>query len=282
MSTATIRRSGAAETRALHRSRACDSARAVTVSVMRARTAVDHALLALWGWGAVGLVSVSTVVAAALAIIGILVTRRPWPGDVVGAVWGRFVVKVCGIRIEIEGTEHIDPRRAYVLIANHLSNLDVIATLAAVPLPIHFVAKQELLRVPVFGRALRMSNHIVIDRSKPDEAIARINERVAGQLGNAFGILFFGEGTRSPDGKVHVFKKGGVTLALHTGLPIIPVSISGTRKFLPKGSLRIHPGGRVKIVLGALIETRGRSVEEREALNEQVRIRVVAGYIEDY
>ena len=249
---------------------------------MRARACVDHALLALWGWGAVGLVSVSTVVAAALAIIGILVTRRPWPGDMVGSVWGRFVAKVCGIRIEIEGTEHIDPRRAYVLIANHLSNLDVIATLAAVPLPIHFVAKQELLRVPVFGRALRMSNHIVIDRSKPEDAIARINERVAGQLGNAFGILFFAEGTRSPDGKVHAFKKGGVTLALHTGLPIIPVSISGTRKFLPKGSMRIHPGGRAKIVLGAPIETRGRSIDEREALNEQVRIRVVAGYIEDY
>jgi 1-acyl-sn-glycerol-3-phosphate acyltransferase len=249
---------------------------------MRARACVDHALLALWGCGAVGLVSVSAVVAGALAIIGILVTRRPWAGDTVGSLWGRFVAKVCGIRIEIEGTEHIDPRCAYVLIANHLSNLDVIATLAAVPLPIHFVAKQELLRIPVFGRALRMSNHIVIDRSQPEDAIGRINERVAGQLGNAFGILFFAEGTRSPDGKVHAFKKGGVTLALHTGLPIIPVSISGTRKFLPKGSMRIHPGGRAKIVLGAPIETRGRSLDEREALNEQVRSRVVAGYIEDY
>jgi 1-acyl-sn-glycerol-3-phosphate acyltransferase len=249
---------------------------------MRARAAVDRALSALWGWGALGLASMSTVVAAALAIVGILVTRRPWPGDVVGRAWGRFVAKVCGIHIEIEGTEHIEQRRAYVLIANHLSNLDVIATLAAVPLPIHFVAKQELLRVPVFGRALQMSNHIIIDRSKPEDAIARINERVAGQLGDAFGILFFAEGTRSPDGKVHAFKKGGVTLALQTGLPIIPVSISGTRKFLPKGSMRIHPGGRAKIVLGAPIETRGRSVEEREALNEQVRIRVVAGYIEDY
>ena len=200
---------------------------------MRARAAVNYALLALWGWVAVGLVSVSTVVAAALAIVGILVTRRPWLGDVVGPLWARFVAKVCGIRIEIEGTEHI-------------SNLDVIATLAAVPLPIHFVAKQELLRVPVFGQALRMSNHIIIDRSKPEAAIARINARVAGQLGNAFAILFFAEGTRSPDGKVHAFKKGGVTLALHTGLPIIPVSISGTRKFLPKGGMRIHPGGRAK------------------------------------
>lgn len=228
------------------------------------------------------LVSVSTVVAAALAIVGILVTRRASPGDVIGPLWARFVAKVCGIRIAIEGVEHIEPHRAYVLIANHLSNLDVIATLAAVPLPIHFVAKQELLRVPVFGRALQMSNHIVIDRSRPEEAIARINRRVSGQLGHPFGILFFAEGTRSPEGKVQAFKKGGVTLALHTALPIIPVSISGTRKFLPKGGLHIHPGGRVKIVLGAPIETRGRSVDQRETLNEQVRAQVVAGYVEDY
>ena len=65
-------------------------------------------------------------------------------------------------------------------------------------------------------------------------------------------------------------------------MPIIPVSISGTRKFLPKGGLHIHPGGRVKIVLGAPIETRGRSVDQRETLNEQVRAQVVAGYVEDY
>ena len=249
---------------------------------MRAGAAVAQGLLALWGWGAAGLASLSTLVAAALAIAGILVTRRPWPGDVVGPVWGRFVAKVCGIRIELEGAEHLDPRQTYVLIANHLSNLDVIATLAAVPLNIHFVAKQELLRVPVFGRALAMSNHIVIDRSKPEDAIARINARVTSQLGHPFGILFFAEGTRSPDGKVQAFKKGGVTLAIHTGLTILPVSISGTRKFLPKGGLRIHPGGRAKIALGAPIETRGRSVDERDTLNEQVRAQVVAGYIEDY
>src|SRR5262249_25938737 len=142
--------------------------------------------------------------------------------------------------------------------------------------------KQELLRVPVFGRALQMSNHIVIDRSNPAEAIARINERARNEQGSHFGILFFAEGTRSLDGKVHAFKKGGVSLALQTGLPVVPVSISGTRKFHPKGSARIHPGGRVRIVLGAPIETRDCKFEQRDKLNDQVREQVIAGYIENY
>lgn len=236
----------------------------------------------LWGLAADLAIFFITVGLGGLCIVAILVTRRGWPIDVLGRIWGRWILKTCGIHVAVEGAEHVDPKRSYVIVSNHLSNFDIFATLAAVPLTIRFVAKKELLRLPVFGQALALSDHIIIDRSNPEAAIARINERVASQIDAGFCILFYAEGTRSADGKVHAFKKGGVTLALRTGLPIIPMSISGTRKFLPKRHFVIRPGGHVKIVLGAPIETTNYPYDRRDELNEQVRAAIIKNYVEDY
>jgi 1-acyl-sn-glycerol-3-phosphate acyltransferase len=94
--------------------------------------------------------------------------------------------------------------------------------------------------------------------------------------------LFYAEGTRSSDGAVHAFKRGGVTLALRTQLPIVPLSISGTRKFLPKRSVVIRPGGRVRIVLAPPIPTADRPLEARDELNTRVRDVIIGNYVEDY
>ncbi|MFQ5667639.1 MAG: lysophospholipid acyltransferase family protein [Candidatus Binatia bacterium] len=236
----------------------------------------------LWGLAADLAIFVSTLWWGGLSIVLALVTRQPWPPDVFAPIWCRGILKVCGIHVDVEGLEHIDRRRSYVLISNHLSNFDIWTTIATVPLKVRFVAKKELLRIPIFGQALSLSDHIIIDRSHPDEAIARINARVAQQIDEGFCILFYAEGTRSPDGKVHRFKKGGVTLALRTGLPIIPVSVSGTRKFLPKRHVVIRPGGRVKIVLAPPIDTIHYPFERRDELNELVRNIIISNYVEDY
>lgn len=236
----------------------------------------------LWGLGADLTIFFVTLWWGGLCIVLMLISRRGWPADVLGPIWSRWILKACGIHVDVDGLEHLDRNRSYVLISNHLSNFDIWVVLAALPLPIRFVAKKELLRVPVFGQALALSNHIVIDRSNPDEAIAHINARVAAHAAEPFCILFFAEGTRSPDGKVLAFKKGGVTLAIRTGLPIVPMSISGTRKFLPKRRAIIRPRGRVKIVLDKPIETQSCRIDERDALNERVRNLVIQNYVEDY
>jgi len=236
----------------------------------------------LWGLGADLAIFFITVFLGSLAIATILITRRGWAVDVLGRIWGRWILKVCGIQVEVEGIDRVDRTHSYVIVSNHLSNFDIFATLAAVPLAIHFVAKKELLRLPVFGQALALSDHIVIDRANPDSAIACINQRVASQIDTGFCVLFYAEGTRSADGRVHAFKKGGVTLALRTGLPIVPMSISGTRKFLPKRHFVIRPGGRVKIVLGTPIETKDYPYERRDELNERVRAAIIENYVEDY
>jgi 1-acyl-sn-glycerol-3-phosphate acyltransferase len=242
--------------------------------------ALQHPLRYLWGLGADLFILSSTFVCAIAAIVGTFVVRRGWVSDVIGRFWSRGIVRACGIRLEVLGLEHLTPGQSYVLISNHLSNFDIWCTLASMPFTVRFVAKKELLRLPIFGQALAASDHIVIDRQAPQTAIERINAAAAKTPGG-IGILFYAEGTRSRDGKVHEFKKGGVSLALNSRLPIVPMSISGTRKFLPRGCAVIRPGGRVRIVLGAPLPTAGLPFAAREQLNEQIRQTVLRNFVEE-
>jgi 1-acyl-sn-glycerol-3-phosphate acyltransferase len=243
--------------------------------------ALQHPLRYVWGLAADVFIFTSTVFWGLAAIIGTFVFRRGWVADRIGRVWSRAIVGVCGIDVEVVGLEHLQAGQSYVLISNHLSNFDIWCTLATMPFTVRFVAKKELLRLPVFGQALAASDHIVIDRQNPQAAIARINDAAARTPGG-IGILFYAEGTRSRDGKVHEFKKGGVSLALNTQLPIVPMSVSGTRKFLPRGCAVIRPGGRVRIVLDRPIPTAGLAFEQRDAVNEQARQAVLRNFIEEY
>jgi 1-acyl-sn-glycerol-3-phosphate acyltransferase len=234
-----------------------------------------------WGLAADLAIFLYTIVLGPIAVLLALVTRSGRAIDVIGKLWCKLIVWTCGIDVDLRGVENLRPGQSYIVISNHLSNFDIWCTMATLPATIRFIAKKELLRVPVFGQALAMSDHIVIDRQRPEEAIETINAAAARSPGGVC-ILFYAEGTRSPDGRVHEFKKGGVTLALRSGLPILPLSTSGTRKFLPKGCLVIRPGGRVKIVIDSPIETAGLPVEAREELNQRVRERVIANYVPDY
>jgi 1-acyl-sn-glycerol-3-phosphate acyltransferase len=242
--------------------------------------AVQHPVRYLWGLAADAWIFCSTIIFGIIAITATLLTRSGHAIDVLGRLWSRWIVWVCGIDLQIEGLERLRPGQSYVLISNHLSNFDIWCTLGFMPFTVRFIAKKELLRLPVFGQALSMSDHIVIDRQDPLTAIEKINAATA-RTPEGIGILFYAEGTRSRDGKIHEFKKGGVSLALRTGLPIVPVSVSGTRKFLPRGCAVIRPGGRVRLVLGEPIPTANLPFDARDALNEQIREIVVGNYVED-
>ena len=197
-----------------------------------------------------------------------------------GIAWGRAAAFVGNVKFLISGHEQWWGTRPAVVVANHTSAFDILAVMALAPSPYRFVAKKELLKIPVFGWALGISGHIVIDRGDPQSAIARINA-AAEHTERGMGILFYAEGTRSRDGKVHEFKKGGVSLALSTQLPVVPMSVSGTRKFLPRSCAVIRPGGRVRIVLGEPIPTTGLTYDDREALNQRVRRVVVSNFVEE-
>lgn len=242
--------------------------------------AVQHPLRYVWGLAADAWIFGSTIVLGLIAITATLISRSGRPVDVLGRLWSRWIVWVCGIDLEVVGLERLRPGQSYVLISNHLSNFDIWCTLGSMPFTTRFIAKKELLRLPVLGQALALSDHIVIDRQDPHAAIEKINAATA-RTPEGIGILFYAEGTRSRDGKVHAFKKGGASLALRAGLPVVPVSVSGTRKFLPRGCAVIRPGGKVRIVLAEPIPTAGLPFEARDELTERVREVVISNYVED-
>ena len=199
--------------------------------------------------------------------------------DRLGRIWGRGIVRVCGIDLDVQGLQHLQPGHSYVIISNHLSNFDIWCTLASMPFVVRFVAKKELLKIPVLGQALGVSGHIVIDRRDPQSAIARINA-AAQHTEQGMGILSTPRYPQPRRGGPRV-QEGRRQPRISTRLPVAPMSVSGTRKFLPRGCAVIRPGGRVRIVLDKPIPTTGLTWDDRDALNERVRSVVVSNFVEE-
>jgi len=221
-----------------------------------------------------------TMVAGTLAVASALVTRSGRYIHPLERIWAKLIVRAAGMQIEVEGLGHVEAGRSYVIVSNHQSHLDICATIHGLDRQILFVAKSELLSVPIFGQALRVSDHIVIDRGDSQKAIETVNSAVARARPGSC-VLFYAEGTRSSDGNIQPFKKGGVTLALRTGLPVLPLTVSGTRKLLPKGARLVRPGGKVRLVIAPPIETAGLGMDARDALNQRVREIVVENFVAD-
>jgi len=189
--------------------------------------------------------------------------------------WARLIAMTFGTKVMATGQGQIPADRACVYMSNHQSHFDVVALLLTLPGHYAILAKRELFFIPVFGWALWLAGMIPVDRSRRDRAIASI-ERAARRVRDGQRLLVFAEGTRSPDGNLLPFKKGGFHLALRSGAPIVPVSITGSRQVLEKGSLRIRPG-TIRVFLGRPIETGGRQAADLIGLMEEVRAAIQAG-----
>jgi 1-acyl-sn-glycerol-3-phosphate acyltransferase len=190
--------------------------------------------------------------------------------------WIGWVLPTCGVRVVHEGTEHVDPRRSYVFMANHQSLFDTAVLIHTLPVSFRFVAKRELTRIPFFGWALAASDHVLIDRSHRERSVRSLR-RAAERIRTGTSVIIFPEGTRSSTGELGEFKSGGFHLAIEAQVPILPVTVSGTRRITPKHSLRIE-SGVVKVVYGKPIETRGLELEERKALKDVVRRAIEQGF----
>jgi 1-acyl-sn-glycerol-3-phosphate acyltransferase len=194
----------------------------------------------------------------------------------IGRQWVRWIFWSCGVRVEAEGLENIDPRQPYVFMSNHQSVTDIGALVLTLPVSWRFVAKRELTWIPLFGWALKLGGHPIVDRGNHAKAVASL-QRAAEQVRRGTNVVIFPEGTRSETGAMRSFKSGGFHLALQAEVPILPVTVSGSRRITPKRSLRLE-SGLVKVVYGKPIETRGLRIEDREALKGMVRAAIEAGY----
>ncbi|MEE9281623.1 MAG: lysophospholipid acyltransferase family protein [Myxococcota bacterium] len=182
--------------------------------------------------------------------------------------FGRFCLKVGGTRLIVNGAEQIDPGQAYVVVSTHESNWDSLALIAALPqLALRFVAKRQLMQIPLFGWALRISGNILVDRDRSGTDLKRIESQMS-KRAETVSILFYAEGSRTRDGSFRAFKKGAFATALSHGLPILPVAISGTRRIWPPESLLLS-AGPATIEVGAPILVAGLDWNARSALRDQ-------------
>jgi 1-acyl-sn-glycerol-3-phosphate acyltransferase len=194
----------------------------------------------------------------------------------VGRRWVAWMLATCRVEIECDGLEQLDLTRPHVFMSNHQSVADIAAIVSTLPVSWRFVAKRELLWVPFFGWVLGLGGHVIVDRGNRQRAVRSL-ARAATRIRTGTSVIIFPEGTRSDSGTLGSFKSGGFHLAIQAGVPIVPISVSGSRRITPKRSLRIE-SGRVRIRYGTPIPTRGLDLEQRGRLKEQVRLAICAGF----
>jgi len=175
--------------------------------------------------------------------------------------WGRAVLAIAEMRLDVRGRDAVDWSRAYVVMSNHQSLFDIPVIAATVPGSLRFVAKKELFRVPIWGQAMRAARIISIDRQNRRSAIESLRE--AGEvLHSGIHIWIAPEGTRSYDGTLGTLKKGGFLLAIETGTPILPMTISGTHNARRKHERGIQKGVRVEVTFGQPLSVEGKTRDE--------------------
>jgi 1-acyl-sn-glycerol-3-phosphate acyltransferase len=191
-------------------------------------------------------------------------------------IWYRIILTAAGVRTRSTGTEKIRKDRSYAIISNHQSHFDILALVAELPVIVRFVAKKELRKIPLFGYAVELTRCIFVDRSNTAEAVKELRAGIR-NLPPTISMLFFAEGTRSLEGRIGPFKKGGFRTAQTAGWPILPVVVRGGAAVLPKGELAFRPG---TIEVEVLDPVPSEEVARRpmEDLMEDVRNRIVAHY----
>ncbi|MDT8320988.1 MAG: lysophospholipid acyltransferase family protein [Xanthomonadales bacterium] len=215
------------------------------------------------------LVVVLTLLFSSLTVLFSMWVNPNFASRVFGATWARCCGWLTPIRVRVEGREHCEAGRSYVVVANHQSLYDIVVVYGWLDLDLKWVMKQELRSIPGIGIGCEKAGHIFIDRHKPKEAgrtIAAALER----LGDGVGMLFFPEGTRSRDGRLLPFKRGAFRTAVEQQLPLLPITLLGTRDICPARTLKIFPG-RVRMVIHPAIETAGLGPEKIDALANRSR-----------
>ena len=223
---------------------------------------IRTAFIILW-------VVLSTIVFGIIAIIISFFSRTGNPVHIVARIWAKCILIVSGIKVNIKGFSNIDPSHSYIYMCNHQSNFDIPVLLGCLPVQFRWLAKAELFKIPIFGRAMRGAGYVPIDRFNRQSAFNSIAE-VSQKMKNGVSVMIFPEGTRSKDGKIGSFKKGGFVMAVDSRVPIIPLVIRGTRSIMEKGNLRINPGD-VSMQIGQPIETATYARETKDDLIESVR-----------
>jgi 1-acyl-sn-glycerol-3-phosphate acyltransferase len=222
-------------------------------------------------WLKIGLIFLYTAIVAVLTLLSIPFDRDGHLYHACAKLFARGVLVIGGVKVVVEGIQHLQPSRSYVYISNHVSQFDIPSIIAGIPDKIRLVYKKELEKVPFMGWALKFGRiYIGINRARGIDA-AQSLEEAAERIRTGASVLLFAEGTRSLDGKLQQFKRGPFNLAIKSGVPVVPVTINGSHKILPKHSTRIQPG-IIRLVLSNPIEPPKEFGKETElSLRDKIR-----------
>jgi 1-acyl-sn-glycerol-3-phosphate acyltransferase len=215
----------------------------------------------LYGWLIfLPLVIVLTLLFSTLTVIFATLVNPEWASRTFAARWARTCAFITPVRVTVEGAEHAQPDKSYIVVSNHQSQYDILLVYGWLKLDLKWVMKQELRKIPGIGIGCEKAGHIFVDRRNPKQARKAIGEALD-RMGKGVGILFFPEGTRSHDGHLLSFKKGAFRLAAEQNLPLLPITLVGTRDVLPAKSLRLFPGP-IKMVIHPVIDAAGKHEDQ--------------------
>ncbi len=191
------------------------------------------------------------------------------------AAWAKNALRLAESEVEVEGLEHVRADRSYLLMSNHQSAYDIFSLFVAFPHSMRMIAKKGMFRLPIMGEGMRAAGFVEIDRSDHARALAAL-ERAKQVMASGVHVWIAPEGTRSEDGRLLPFKRGGFVMAMQLGCPILPVSIVGSRDILPAKGFRVRKGKTVKITFHEPVEARAFGPDERDALMERVRAAIAS------
>jgi 1-acyl-sn-glycerol-3-phosphate acyltransferase len=212
-------------------------------------------------------ISAYTIVLGTASLVGGLVDGRGVWAHRCAQWWARLILWTSGVRIRLAGQPLPASGESCIFVANHSSIYDVPILFTALPRQLRIMAKAALGYVPFIGWHLHRSGHVLVNRTNPGAGIFKRMQRMAR---SGASLIVFPEGSRTMDGAVHRFKGGIFLLAIENGLPVVPVSIAGSRVVMPKGRFMVCPA-EVAVTVHEAIPTRGLSRDDARALAERVR-----------
>ena len=220
------------------------------------------------------LIIVSTIFFGSLSVIFSLFDKSGRTMMAVARVWARSLVRIARVRVTVEGLEKIDPDAAYVFTANHLSYMDTPVVLGAIPVQFRFMAKKGLFQIPFLGTHLMQAGHIPVPLDDARASVKTLHRAAQTIRDRGISILIFPEGGRSINGVLQDFKEGAAYIAIKAGVPVVPVTMVGTRRILAMGTMTFHSGA-VKVRISDPIPTAGMTLHDRRELTAKIRERIV-------
>ena len=177
-------------------------------------------------------ITVYTIVLGLLSLVSSLFDRSGYFAHWCARTWSRLILMTSGVRVVARGLERLVPGRTYVFVANHQSIFDIPILFWTLPYQLRIIAKESLGNIPFIGWHLRRTGHMLVDRKRPDSTrVIHWAERLTSK---GLSLIVFPEGTRSRDGRVARFKGGSFYVALEAGLPVVPLSVIGSRHVMLK------------------------------------------------